>query len=302
MSVTAGTPGDESASKAPGCSSDEEMKALAAFYRANGYPKFVEELLQYCLDQKIKAPGHLLAAIRGPTSEGPVEYSPTQGRDGLLDRQVQTRVMVISSNLSMEMVLARAVHSAVGLVLYDAKHTDLKSLLGRIAAATRGVPADSIAIIDHGAPGVFHLLEGVEVNAAGLADEKGDLATFFVSIGKLIKPSGRLDLLACNLLSNESGAALVKRIEQLTSRAVAASTDVTGAGGNFVLERGQVDVAAQYFDIMQLSAWQSSAGFRPRPVTLSPDVEIQAGSRHEVDLPRPQNPTLFGFQQVSVNV
>lgn len=246
--------------KEPGDGSQAEVISVAtAFYRDNGYPRFIEELINYCFDQQIRTPAQLLGAIRGPSVNGPVEYVPEAHCDGQLDRSAQTRVMVISSNLSRELVLAGAVHSSVGLVIYDAKQTTLESLLRRITAATNGLPADSIGIIDHGGPGTFNLLEGVEVSEASLADENGELARLFVAIGELIKPEGRIDLLACNLLATDAGTQLVKRIETLSRRAVGASADVTGDGGNFVLERGQIDVAATYFDVMRLAQWHSCA-------------------------------------------
>ena len=82
---------------------------------------------------------------------------------------------------------------------------------------------------------------------------------FWREIGSLIQDQGRIDLLACNLAAGDHGELLIAALQAACGREVAASVDETGnpaSGGDWLLEVGQVDAAACYFDVPALSRYQ----------------------------------------------
>lgn len=194
------------------------------------------------------------------------EYDP-KGTDGTWDRPASKRVIAISNGLTDDLTLERAVHRAVGMVIYDAKTCTLSSLLQRIQKSAGSGGATSIALIDHGTPGEFKLLANLDVTCPSL-QENQELRHFFIGLGKLIVPGGRLDLLACDLVSSKEGLKLCAKLEELTGCPVAASNNKTAVMVDFKLEKGNVDAAQEYFDISRLQQWTGSAcpcmPFRPQ--------------------------------------
>jgi len=186
------------------------------------------------------------------------EYSASLGN---LDRSFAVRVMIISSNLSDEMVLMRAVHDNCALVVYDYNRETLEGLLRRVQQVLNGSRADSIALIDHGRPQEFCLLRDMKVNTDTISSMP-NLRAFFQDLGSLIKSNGRLDLLSCNLASH-GNTALLSRLEDVVNRDIAASNDLTGREGDFELEvggdHGPVNAGRLYFDTDLLHLWRESA-------------------------------------------
>lgn len=85
-----------------------------------------------------------------------------------------------------------------------------------------------------------------------------------------MREDGRIDLLACDIVSTDSGADLVAAIETLSGTKVAASSDATGNeayGGDWVLESDGVDVQSTYFDADALEGFDGSMG-RPRSAVM----------------------------------
>jgi hypothetical protein len=115
----------------------------------------------------------------------------------------------------------------------------------------------TIAIMDHGKPGEFCLLNGNSVSLKSLS-EKPELEGFFVKLGKMVAANGRIDLLACNLTAGLEGKNLLASLENLTKRNFAASSNLTGDGGDFILESDNVNVQNVYFLSDKIKAWKHS--------------------------------------------
>jgi len=182
------------------------------------------------------------------------EYSASLGN---LDRSFAVRVMIISSNLSDEMVLMRAVHANCALVVYDYHRESLEGLLRRVQHVLNGARADSIALIDHGRPQEFCLLRDIKVNADTISSMP-NLRAFFQDLGSLIKSNGRLDLLSCNLASH-GNTALLSRLEDVVNRDIAASNDLIDFELEVGGDHGPVNAGRLYFDTNLLHLWRESA-------------------------------------------
>ena len=173
--------------------------------------------------------------------------------------EADPRLLLVSTALPGHEVLVGAAKANVTVVAVD---YDAWSVADLIAALPKKGGFASVGLLDHGAPGEFRLLASLAGGAVDLADLAADatLTGLFKTLGALIKPGGRLDLLACSV--GVDGAALLEELSRLTGVTVAASTDATGAaakGGDWTLERGAVDAAAAYFDGGRLEGWQHTA-------------------------------------------
>ena len=175
--------------------------------------------------------------------------------------EASPRLLLVSTALPGHEVLVGAVKANVTVVAVD---YDAWSVDDLIAALPKSGGFASVGLLDHGAPGEFRLLASLAGGAVDLADLAVDatLTGLLKTLGALVKPGGRLDLLACSVAVGANGAALLEELARLTGVTVAASTDATGAaakGGDWTLELGAVDAAAAYFDGGRLDAWQHTA-------------------------------------------
>jgi hypothetical protein len=98
----------------------------------------------------------------------------------------------------------------------------------------------AIHIISHGSEGAVQL-GATTLDAQVLRQRAGELAQW----GASLSDSADLLLYGCDVAAHAKGQAFMQDLAALTGADVAASTDVTGAGGNWLLERstGQVDTA-----------------------------------------------------------
>ena len=192
--------------------------------------------------------------------------------------EASPRLLLVSTALPGHEVLVGAVKANVTVVAVD---YDAWSVDDLIAALPKKGGFASVGLLDHGAPGEFRLLASLAGGAVDLADLAVDvtLSGLFTTLGALVKPGGRLDLLACSV--GADGAALLEELARLTGVTVAASTDATGAaakGGDWTLELGAVDAAAAYFDGGRLEGWQHTAAL----ANQERQFMAEAGSREEL--------------------
>jgi Ca2+-binding RTX toxin-like protein len=90
---------------------------------------------------------------------------------------------------------------------------------------------DSIQIVSHGSAG--SVLLGTTVLDA---DSLGGYEAQLRAIGASLNDTGDLLLYGCNVAQGAAGALFIGKLAQATGADVAASTDLTGLGGNWVLE------------------------------------------------------------------
>ncbi|WP_130471852.1 ELWxxDGT repeat protein, partial [Candidatus Magnetaquicoccus inordinatus] len=175
-----------------------------------------------------------------------------------------TRLLILSSDIAQDKLLAEAVKEGVTVVRYDGQVDDSHSLLQKVDTALAGGQAESIAFASHAsAAGTLHLAAKLPINRYTLAYDS-DSRAFWQQIGQKLTADGRIDLLGCSLVATPQGEELTHLIAAISGHQVAASTDATGnpaSGGDWLLEQGQIDVAASYFDATRLAKLSGQLGY-----------------------------------------
>ncbi len=186
----------------------------------------------------------------------------------------EVRVLVLSSTLSDADVLVSAAKEGVITVLYDSSTDSLDALFSSIQSALGDQKADSIAFACHELDDAqFTLTADCSVDLITVAANT-DLQAFWQGIGGLLAENGRVDLMACDLASTDAGCVLVSQLESLVGHDVTASDDPTGnteSGGDWILEDGNVDVSATYFDSDLLACYQGLLADAAPVVSLGSD-------------------------------
>jgi len=227
---------------------------------------------RFCRQSKRHADEHDAVANSQPVFE---EYS---------------RLMLISDELEEYDKLVQAVKYNAGIatviVHYDGMTLD--SLLAKIHAKVGHKKGKllSVALLDHGSKAEFRLLNGHDVDFKHLTmSEDGDtpLGKFFKEVASYCDPhKGNLDILACNVAEGKEGRAFVEQLKKITGIDVNASDDATGCGeeveGGFdwILESGNVDAAALYFDASKLRLWQHHMRGRVKLPPINPKKMVKS--------------------------
>ena len=161
------------------------------------------------------------------------------------------KVIIISDALeNADQLYAEATKSGTLAIIYDADNTSTQQLIQQINDALGDNKASSIAIA----------VEGDSNGNVDIIQGEGDSA-FWKGITDFVQPDGRIDFLGSNLADSN----YVDAVAKLTGLDVAASDDVTGVGGDWILEDGNVDVNDLYFD-----------GLAPEDVSFSIHEAAQA--------------------------
>lgn len=111
--------------------------------------------------------------------------------------------------------------------------------IGQMADVLAGYQnLDSVRVFSHGSEGVLGLGSTRLDNGA-----LGQYASQLLEIGGALSEDGDILLYGCDVAGSSSGQAFVQSLALLTRADVAASDDVTGAGGDWVLEyqSGEID-------------------------------------------------------------
>ena len=112
--------------------------------------------------------------------------------------------------------------------------------LSQVAQALEGrSDIDAIHIISHGAEGSLSL-GSLILNSANVSEYSAVLAT----IGQHLSETGDVLLYGCNVAAGQVGEQFIASLAQYMGADVAASDDLTGAGGDWVLEKSTGDFDA----------------------------------------------------------
>ena len=175
---------------------------------------------------------------------------------GPADTSENVHVLVVSTAIQSSDDLVHAAADGVLTVTYNPTTDSPDSILLKIETALSGHKADSIAFATHDqGPGQFYLTGDYSVNLNTLLGS-AELQHFWKGVGSLVNDDGRIDLLACKLVSNDTGRLLLSQLESLAGRNFAASDDPTGNaqyGGDWILESDGVNVAHQYTILLRPS-------------------------------------------------
>lgn len=166
------------------------------------------------------------------------------------------RVLLISSDVGDADTLISAAQNEVLVIKYDAEKTTLESLLHQIREALGDRKAGSIGFVVHDSGEArFYLTRSETISLVSIQRNVKHRA-FWKGLGKVVSTDGRIDIFACNVTSSEEGKALISSLEDIAGANVAASSNRTGntfAGGDWVLETDNIDIADCYFDHQRLS-------------------------------------------------
>lgn len=170
------------------------------------------------------------------------------------------RLMIVSKYMDEDTTLHSAVKSNLDLVSYSPSGITALEFAQQVMAANRkrqeaGLRAyQSVALANHGpdADGTWGPFAGAARTLTNPADVE-HLIPAFHALASLLPAAGggRLDLLACDLASVPGGMDFLKRIGEETGQRVCASKGATGnvaQGGDWHMEHGDVNIAADYFD------------------------------------------------------
>ncbi len=174
----------------------------------------------------------------------------------------ELRAIIVNTDLADSSDLIDAISDDILVITYSGESDSLQNILDSLDQASGGNYFDSIAIAAHSnAGGEIFLLNGEHVSAQSLSGGDTDQVEFFSTIGNFLANDGRIDLLSCYSGLGTSGNALVNAIKGISGRDVAASTDLTGnapIGGDWILENGDIDAMALYFDSDKLSSYDAT--------------------------------------------
>ncbi len=143
-------------------------------------------------------------------------------------------VVLIDASLADAHWLAQGVDADAHTVFFDSA-SGSDAILGELSqiVSDSGRAVDSVSILSHGSAGSFSFASG-HVDAASL---EGDGGLFWARIAQVLTEEADIGIFACNVAQDAGlGASLVDQLSALSGADVFVSDDLTGAGGDWVLE------------------------------------------------------------------
>ena len=137
-------------------------------------------------------------------------------------------LIFVDSRVKDSAILLKDLQPGAKVVYLSAAEDGLAQLA---AALVQGGQATSVHVLAHGSTGQLWL-GSTFLDSASLAGHADTLA----AIGRGMAPGGDLLVYACNLANGDAGAALISRLADLTGTDVAASSNASGANGDWQLE------------------------------------------------------------------
>eukprot|EP00931_Biecheleriopsis_adriatica_P065089 TRINITY_DN3970_c0_g1_i5.p1 TRINITY_DN3970_c0_g1~~TRINITY_DN3970_c0_g1_i5.p1 ORF type:complete len:384 (-),score=91.19 TRINITY_DN3970_c0_g1_i5:135-1286(-) len=194
----------------------------------------------------------------------------------------KNRLILVSDNLPDYEVLIQAAKDNVLVVPVRYSSWALQDLVEQLVSCA-GLPArqfKSVALLDHGKPGDFCLLESVAGGSVELEEIQNsqELQSFLKHIAGYVQEAkvphlwkhdqdSRVDLLGCCIAEGKVGSELMEYLEELTQVNWCASTNKTGAGDgaeagfDWTMESDPNVgcVAEDYFEKSKLFEWKHTA-------------------------------------------
>ncbi len=211
------------------------------------------------------------------------------------------KALIINSDINDVNDLIDAVSEGVIVITFDGDTQDLQGIIDQLRELSGGREFDSIGIITHGEEGAIALTQYEEVTGESLGVDV-EQREFFSALGGLISDDGRIDLISCDSGVGELGDELITALEAITGAEVTASIDDTGnvdADGDWILEKGNVDIESEYFDGYLLDNFD---GLLPTPCPhynpeLDYTIDDTTGMYGEITLTFKGDTELYGCAQ-----
>src|SRR4051812_3916935 len=164
----------------------------------------------------------------------------------LIDRLEQRRLLssgwdvaLIDKTLPAKSVLTRAMADGGHVILYDGLRESPHDVLSRTIewASANGCKIRSVSLLSHASAGRFGV-GNQWISQTSLDSIAGDLTR----LGQTLSPGATVNLFGCNLADPlGNGQALINRMARLLNARVFASNNITGRGGDWVLEAASRD-------------------------------------------------------------
>ena len=143
-----------------------------------------------------------------------------------------SRLVLVSSRVRFADALLSAARDGVVAVYFDWRFGSLQALAHDCAAACRSSAPGfkglrSVGLVTHHKPGAVGLVKGLRLTRRNLA--RGELRQFWLAIAALLRPGGRVDMLACGAARARPPGASWRSWR--TSRAPARARGRGGGGG-----------------------------------------------------------------------
>ena len=142
----------------------------------------------------------------------------------------KTDVVFVDTSVADYQALEMAVKAGVAIVEIDGSQSGLAQM-AKWAETHAGY--DSIAIASHGTDAVLKVGTDI-VNNEKLSDTT--IQAELAQIGDALDHDGSILLYGCNIAEGGDGQSFINSISEITGGDVAASTNVTGIGGDWILE------------------------------------------------------------------
>ena len=149
--------------------------------------------------------------------------------------------MLINTQLPNVAVLERAVTSGTKLFLYNGSQESADQVLSGVVtwAKSTGTDIRSLSVLSHGSSGAFELGDQ-SISTSTLAQTASD----WRQLGGVLAPGATIDVFGCDVAApGGSGQRLIDQIGRLTGASVFASSNLTGQGGDWLLETSSATTA-----------------------------------------------------------
>ena len=202
-----------------------------------------------------------------------------------------SRLVLVSSRVRFADALLSAARDGVVAVYFDWRFGSLQALAHDCAAACRSSAPGfkglrSVGLVTHHKPGAVGLVKGLRLTRRNLA--RGELRQFWLAIAALLRPGGRVDMLAYDASACAPTRRLLEELEDLT-RAPARAVDAAAAAAAGVVDpedfedadessdesSGPVNPASTYFKPRRFHAWALAA---PEKFTLGAEKYLAPGA------------------------
>jgi uncharacterized repeat protein (TIGR02059 family) len=150
--------------------------------------------------------------------------------------EVRSEVVFVDTRIEDYETIVAGVAPGVEVVLIQASGDGFAQMAQALAGRT---DLAAIHIVGHGQPGVL-MLGSATLTAGDLEAHAAELG----SIGGALGPDGDIQLWGCEIGAGAKGAAFIQALADATGADIAASDDLTGAGGDWALEVTAGDVSA----------------------------------------------------------
>ncbi|WP_293399780.1 DUF4347 domain-containing protein [Phenylobacterium sp.] len=152
--------------------------------------------------------------------------------------EVRSEVVFVDTRIEDYETIVAGVAPGAEVVLIDASGDGFAQMAQALAGRT---DLAAIHIVGHGQAGVL-MLGSATLGAGDIEAYAGELG----AIGGALAPDGDIQLWGCEVGAGPEGAAFIQALADATGADIAASDDLTGAGGDWVLEvqTGTIETSA----------------------------------------------------------